>query len=470
LGDRYDLRLPKDEEKMTQVGETHRLSITDVALPAAFGVGRIGELVTFVPGGVPGDTVRVRVAKVEKRLAYAEILEIEETSPFRERARCPHFGECEGSDLQVLAYEKQLEVKENHLRQVLRRLGGPALAQAVVSPIVPSVDRFFYRSKIEFSFGMTGTETVVGMTERLSPLRPFTGRVLAVDDCCLFSPVAGKILRVVREFVRESGLRAFDRHAGTGKRLTSTGELKRLVLREAKQTGHVLVNVITEPDLTGRLINPAKALTEAVPEVKSVYATAAGRPRLLTGNAYVEERLDDLVLRVYPLSFFQPNPRTAEELCKRIISAAHVRGDERVLGLYCGAGAIELFLARRVKEVTGVDSSAESISCARENAAANGVRNVVFVRDRAERAADRYEGGAIDLVVIDPPRAGLSPEALSAVKKVNAGRLVYVSCNPSTLARDLRALKDEYTPTEITPFDFFPQTAHFEVLAILERR
>lgn len=438
-----------------------------MALPAAFGVGRIGEVVVFVPGGVPGDRVKARVARVEKRLAYGEILEIEELSPFREEARCPHFGECEGSDLQVLAYGKQLEIKENHLRQVLRRVGGPDVARVAVSPMVPSVDRFFYRSKIEFSFGTMEGETVVGMTERVSPLRPFTGRVLAVGDCCLFSPVAARILGPVRDFVRRSGLRAFDRRTGTG-------DLRRLVLREAKQTGHVMVNVITASDASGPLGELAGALTEAVPEVRSVYATGnengTDRPRLLSGDAYLEETLGDLVLRVYPLSFFQPNPRTAQELCTRIVSAARIRGDEKVLGLYCGAGAIELFLARRTSEVTGVDSSADSISCARENAAANGVKNAVFVRDKAERAADRYRGKTVDLVVIDPPRAGLSPQALSAVEKVGAPRLVYVSCDPSTLARDLRVLKDRYTVKEMVPFDFFPQTAHFEVLTVLEKR
>ncbi len=447
---------------MIEIGDVHELTIMDMALPAAYGVGRIGDLVVFVPGAVPGDRVRVRIAKLEKHLAYGEVLEIEEASPFREKARCPHFGECEGSDLQVLAYDKQLEIKENHLRQVLKRIGGPGLAQTVISPIVPSVDRFFYRSKIEFSFGQSGSETVVGMTERVSPLRPFTRRIVAVDDCCLFSPVTGRILQPVRDFVRTSGLPVFDGRTGKG-------ILKRLVLREAKQTRDVLVNVIAASDLGDRLGPLAKVLTETMPEVKSVYATFNDRPRLLSGSPYIEERLGDLSLRVYPFSFFQPNPKTAEELCRRIVSAAKISGDERVLGLYSGAGAIELFLARHVKEVTGVDSSVESISCAEENATVNGVRNAVFKRDKAERAADGYRNKGIDVVVIDPPRSGMSPEALSAIRNVGARKLVYVSCNPSTLARDLKALKGEYTLKEMIPFDFFPQTAHFEVLTILER-
>ena len=448
--------------KVIQTGEIHTLIIIDMALPAAHGVSRIGDLVVFVPGAVPGDRVRARIVKLEKRFAYGEILDIEGASAFREKARCPHFGECEGSDLQVLSYEKQLEIKENHLRQVLKRIGGPGLGQINLSPIVPSVEKFFYRSKIEFAFGRSGPETVVGMTERLSPLRPFAGRVVAVDDCCLFSPVTGRILPLVRDFVRNSGLQAFDKRTGVG-------VLKRLVLKEAKQTGEVMVNVIAALDVSGPLVHLAKALRETVPEVKSVYATQGDRPKLLSGNPFIEERMADLSLRVYPFSFFQPNPETAEELYGRIIAAAGIRGDERVLGLYSGAGAIELFLARHIREVTGVDSSAESISCARENAGLNSVGNAVFVRDRVERAAAGYRNRGIDLVVIDPPRSGMSAEALSAIRDVRAPRLVYVSCNPSTLARDLLALKDVYTPKEMIPFDFFPQTAHFEVLTVLER-
>jgi 23S rRNA (uracil1939-C5)-methyltransferase len=448
--------------EMIEIGDVHVLAVTDMALPAAVGVGRIGDRVVFVPGAVPGDRVRARIAKLEKRLVYGEMLEIEEASPFRQNALCPHFGECEGSDLQVLVYEKQLEVKENHLRQVLKRIGGNATGQMDVSPIVPSVDKLFYRSKIEFSFGQSGQETLVGMTERPNPLRPFTGRIVEVDDCCLFSPLTGSVLRPIRDFVKESGLPAFDRRTGKG-------VFKRLVLREAKQTGQILVNLMAASDLGRPFADLSETLRGTVPEVRSVYATEGDRPRVVSGQPFIEERLGDILLRVYPLSFFQPNPKTAEELYKQIVSAGELKGDENVLGLYSGSGAIELFLARYVRKVTGVDTSAESISCAKENADLNGIRNATFTREKAEKAAGIFRNKGVDLVVIDPPRSGMSQEALSAVKDLRAPKFIYVSCNPSTLARDLKALKNDYSPTKIVPFDFFPQTAHFEVLTILER-
>jgi len=448
---------------MIGIGDFHSITITDMALPAALGVGRIGDFVVFVPGAVPGDRVRVRIVKLERRFGYGEIGEIEEASADRRQARCPHFGECEGSDLQVLAYQKQLEIKENHLRQIAKRLGGPDLEQVPVLPMVPSVDEFFYRSKIEFSFGHTDAGTMLGMTERISPLHPFTGRIVAVDDCCLFSPTTARILRPVRKFVGSAGLSAFDEKTGKG-------ALKRLVLREAKQTGEVLVNLIGAIDLRDRLKPMAEALVQAVPEVRSIYATRGDRYELVSGRPFIEEGLAGLVLRVYPLSFFQPNPKTAEVLYSRIVSAAGFRGDETMLGLYCGAGAIELFLSRYVRKVIGIDSGDHNISCARENANINGVRNVVFVRGKVERSVGEYRTKGINVVLIDPPRSGMSRGALWAIREVRPPKLVYVSCNPSTLVRDLSALKDEYVPKEMIPFDFFPQTAHFEVLTILERR
>jgi len=446
-----------------EVGSEHSLMVIDIALPSGFGVARLGEMVVFVPGGLPGDTVQARIVKLEKRFAYGETVRIEEASPFRRDAQCPHLGECGGCELHRLAYEKQIEIKENHLRQVLKRIGGPEMEQVPISPMVPSVDIVHYRSKIELTFGESGDGTVVGMVERLTPLRPFTGRVIPVDDCLLFSPVAARIVPVIRDFAAKSGLRAHDPNTGKG-------TLRRLVIREGKGTGEVMVNVIAANDISGHVGPLSKALPEAVAELRSLYAGSSQRPRLLWGRPYIEEILGDLSLRVYPSSFFQPNPKTAEVLYSRMRAASQIRGDERVLGLYCGAGAIELFLARHVKEAWGIDSSADSIACARENAALNDLKNVRFTRDRVEATIGRKEGRKADLVVMDPPRSGLSGEALKAVLRAGVKKVVYVSCNPSTLARDLKGLKKLYEPKEIIPFDFFPHTSHFEVLAILEKR
>jgi 23S rRNA (uracil-5-)-methyltransferase RumA len=283
-----------------------------------------------------------------------------------------------------------------------------------------------------------------------------------VDGCPLFSPAASVALPPVRELIDGSGLAPYD--PATGK-----GTLKRLVLREAKGTGELMVHLIAASDISRHLAGLRERLPRALPRLRSIYATEGAGPRLLWGKPAIDELLSGLLLRVYPLSFLQPNPRTAERLYERIKAVAGITGGERVLGLYCGAGSIELFLGRYVKEVVGIDSSGESIACARENAVLNKSGNCLFLEEKAERAARRLRPGKVDLLVVDPPRKGMTGQTLAAVNEIRPERMIYVSCNPSTLARDLKELRRTYRAGTIIPFDFFPHTAHFEVLTLLER-
>ena len=447
---------------MIEAGREYSAEIRDIALPSGHGVTRLGDLVVFVPGAVPGDRVRLRIVRLNKRFAYGELVMIEEESRLRERPRCPHVGRCGGCDLQALSYEEQLKIKENHLVQVLRRVGGQDLEGVAVASIVPSVDTFFYRGKVEFSFGEADGRVALGLSERPSPLRPSKGRVVPVDGCSLFSPAAAQALPVVHEWLRRTGLTAYNP-------LTGKGTLKRLVLREAKGTGEIMCHLIAASHISRLPGDLGELLPGAVAQLRSFYATGAAT-RLLWGKPAIDERLAGFTFRIYPLSFFQPNPKTAGKLYERLIAVAGLTGGERVVGLYCGAGTIELFLSRHAKEVTGIDSSKENIAAARENAGLNRLHNCLFLKDKAEKAARRFKAGRVDLLVIDPPRKGLTREAVAAVREIRAERLAYISCNPSTLARDLLSLKEVYKARQVVPFDFFPHTSHFEVLTLLERR
>ena len=222
---------------MIEAGREYSAEIRDIALPSGHGVTRLGDLVVFVPGAVPGDRVRLRIVRLNKRFAYGELVMIEEESRLRERPRCPHVGRCGGCDLQALSYEAQLKIKENHLVQVLRRVGGQDLEGVAVASIVPSVDTFFYRGKVEFSFGEADGRVALGLSERPSPLRPSKGRVVPVEGCFLFSPAVAQVLPVVHEWLRKTGLTAYNP-------LTGKGTLKRLVLREAKGTGEIMCHLI----------------------------------------------------------------------------------------------------------------------------------------------------------------------------------------------------------------------------------
>lgn len=447
---------------MIEVGREYSAEISDIALPSSHGVTRLNDLVVFVPGAVPGDRVRLRVVRLNRRFAYGELVMIEEESRVRERPRCPFFGRCGGCDLQALSYEAQLKVKENHLVQVLRRVGGQDLEGVEVASIVPSVDTFFYRGKVEFSFGEADGRVTLGLSERPSPLRPSKGRVVPVEGCFLFSPAAAEVLPVVHEWLRRTGLTAYNP-------LTGKGTLKRLVLREAKGTGEIMCHLIAASDISGLLGDLGELLPGAVAQLRSFYVTGAAT-RLLWGKPAIDELLAGFTFRIYPLSFFQPNPKTAGRLYERLIAVAGLTGGERVVGLYCGAGTIELFLSRHAKEVTGIDSSKENIAAAQENAGLNRSQNCLFLKDKAEKAARRFKARKVDLLVIDPPRTGLTREAVAAVREIRAERLAYISCNPSTLARDLLSLKEVYKARQVVPFDFFPHTSHFEVLTMLERK
>jgi 23S rRNA (uracil1939-C5)-methyltransferase len=445
-----------------ETGREYSAEISDIALPSSHGVTRLNDLVVFVPGTVPGDRVRLRIVKLNKRFAYGELLTIEEESRLRERPRCPHFGRCGGCDLQALSYEAQLKVKENHLVQVLKRVGGQDLEGVAVESIVPSVDTFFYRGKVEFSFGEPDGRVALGLSERLSPLRPSRGRVVPVDGCSLFGPAAAEVLPLVRECLQRTDLTAYNPFTGKG-------TLKRLVLREAKGTGELMCHLIAASD-PGRLLGDLTSrLSGSVARLRSFYATDAAT-RLLWGKPAIDELLAGFTFRIYPLSFFQPNPKTAGKLYERLSAVAGLTGGERVVGLYCGAGTIELFLSPHVKEVTGIDSGKENIAAGQENAGLNRAQNCLFLRDKAEKAARRFRGKKVDLLVIDPPRKGLSREAVAAVRDIRASMLAYISCNPSTLARDLLSLKDVYKARQVIPFDFFPHTSHLEVLTMLERK
>jgi 23S rRNA (uracil1939-C5)-methyltransferase len=445
-----------------EAGREYSAEISDIALPSSHGVTRLDDMVVFVPGAVPGDRVRLRVVRLNRRFAYGELVMIEKESRVRERPRCPFFGRCGGCDLQALSYEAQLKVKENHLVQVLRRVGGQDLEGVEVAGIVPSVDTFFYRGKVEFSFGEADGRVTLGLSERPSPLRPSKGRVVPVEGCFLFSPAAAEVLPVVHEWLRRTGLTAYNP-------LTGKGTLKRLVLREAKGTGEIMGHLVAASDISGLLGDLGELLPGAVAQLRSFYVTGAAT-RLLWGKPAIDEFLAGFTFRIYPLSFFQPNPKTAGRLYERLIAVAGLTGGERIVGLYCGAGTIELILARHAKEVTGIDSSKENIAAAKENASLNRSQNCLFLKDKAEKAARRFKAGKVDLLVIDPPRAGLTREAVAAVREIRAERLAYISCNPSTLARDLLSLKEIYKARQVVPFDFFPHTSHFEVLTMLERK
>ena len=430
------------------------------------GVGRLDGFVVFVRGGLPGDLVRARATKVKKGFAEATRTALLEPGADRVEAPCRHFGTCGGCRFQDLAYERQLDAKGTQVRDSLVRLGG--YERPPLEPIVPARSIYGYRNKLEYSFAR-GTERVALGFHR-------AGRwdeVIDVEECLLTTGTGNAIREAVKEWARAESLEPYDQD-------TQTGYLRHLVVREGRNTGQLLVLLVTAPGERFDADFLIETLTR-FPAVRSIHWAVNDRPaevtnlptRLLWGEQWIEEELLGLRFRVRPNAFLQTNTEMAETLYGLAREAAGLTGSETVYDLYCGTGTIGLALAADAGSVWGVEISEESVACAIENAEANGISNARFfagnVGQSLEELADR--AGQPDVVVVDPPRAGLAGKALRRTGALGAPRLVYVSCNPTTLASDLAVLRDEYgyELVRCTPVDMFPHTPHIESVSLLTR-
>jgi len=448
------------------------VSIVDLALPHGWGVGKSDGLVIFVPGAVVGDRVRVIVSKAKRRLRYGRIVRFEDHSPFRVKPRCPHFGVCGGCAFQNLAYSKQLEIKEGYLLRTLQKIGRLSLDDVEHEPISASPSDYYYRGKMEYAFGSDNGSIFLGLRERASPLDRYKKGTVALRSCPIFSRTADNIFPVLLDFARQTGGEAY--HP-----IARTGYFRNLVLRESKHTGEILAVLVTKAGKKPDLEEAFRRLEERVPQVKSFWwvenervsdlVDYAGKVQI-AGGPSIEERLGELRFRIYPETFFQPNPRGAEALYGRIAAEVRNLGTQRVLGLYCGSGSIELSVSRGGGEVVGIDSESTNIAAARENAAINGIRNCRFIQGRVENVLKEETFAGYDLIILDPPRAGISPKGLKHIIRLNIPNVIYVSCNPAAFARDLSLLGEKgYHLRKLGCYDFFPHTPHLESLGILAR-
>jgi 23S rRNA (uracil1939-C5)-methyltransferase len=428
------------------------------------GVGRLDGFVVFVRGGLPGDLVRARATKVKRGFAEASRTALLEPGPDRVEAPCRHFGVCGGCRFQDLAYERQLDAKHAQVRDALVRLGG--FADPPLEPIVPARSVYGYRNKLEYSFAHGEEGLVLGFHR--------AGRwdeVIDVEECLLTTDTGNAIREAVKEWARAEALQPYDQES-------QTGYLRHLVVREGRNTGQILVLLVTAPGERFDVDFLVETLTR-FPAVRSIHWAVNDRPaevtnlptRLLWGEPWIEEELLGLRFRVRPNAFLQTNTEMAETLYTLARDAARLTGSETVYDLYCGTGTIGLALAADAASVWGVEISEESVACAIENAEANGISNARFFAGNVGQSLEELaeHAGRPDVVVVDPPRAGLAGKALRRTGALGAAQIVYVSCNPTTLASDLAVLRDEYgyEIVRCTPVDMFPHTPHIESVSLL---
>jgi 23S rRNA (uracil1939-C5)-methyltransferase len=438
-------------------GAELELTIGSLAYGGA-GVARMNGYVVFVDGGLPGDRVRARVYKSKRAYAQARAIDLLEPGSDRVAPKADH----PGAPWQELAYERQLEVKQSQVEDALMRIG--RIEGFALEPIVPAVELWRYRNKLEYSFGAgPGGELVCGFH---APGR--WDQIVAIDDCLLASDAGNATRMRIVDWCRAEGLAPYDRRSGEGM-------LRNLVVREGRRTGQLQARLVTsrgplDRDGLVRATGETASLLWTQSEEKAE-TTQGGDTELLAGAERLEEEVMGLRLEISAEAFFQTNTEMAEQLYALAIDYAQLGGFERVYDLYCGIGTIGLAMAPRAAEIWGLELSGDAIADAIRNAQANEIDNAHFfagdvrlaMRDLVQRA------GRPDVLVVDPPRAGLSQKVVRRVIEAAPRRIVYVSCNPTTLAPNAAQLVEAgYTLTRVRPVDMFPQTPHIECVAVLE--
>jgi len=479
----------------TKKGDLLDLTIDRVAFGGQ-GIARLDGLVIFVKGAIPGDRVSALIYRKKKAFAEARIQELLAPSPDRIQAPCPYFGICGGCQWQHVRYERQIEYKRGHVEEALSHIG--SLSGIEVHATIPSEKQYAYRNKMEFSFADRPWSphppppllTPVIRGGDPYPLSPKEGRgdlvkqfalglhvpgtfdrIIDVDACLLQQEQGNEILREVKRFARESGLPPYGlkSHEGLWRFLT---------LRHSVSLDEWMVNLVTSEMRTELLLPLAQEVTALFPNVKAVVNNVSARKAsiavgekevILSGASAIQDTIGPYSFRISANSFFQTNSLGARRVYDKVVDYAELKGSETVLDLYSGTGTISIFLSGSARRVIGIEIVESAVLDARRNCQANGIENCEFmlgdVRENLPLCRIKPE-----VIIIDPPRAGMHQDVLSRVIEIGAERIVYVSCNPATLARDLGLMQEHYHIAEIQPVDMFPHTYHVESVAKLDKK
>jgi len=457
-------------------GQLIEAEITDVAFGGR-GLTRLNGLAVFVDQAVPGDRAAIRIFKKKKNHAEARVVELIEPSPFRVSAPCEYSGFCGGCKWQFLNYDQQLVYKRRHVAESLAHIG--FIEDAVVHPTIPSERTFGYRNKMEFSCA-DRRWLLPAEFEREDIDRGFAiglhvpgtfHKVIDTKRCLLQPDLGNRLLSDVRAWIRSSGLPVYGLRS-------HEGFWRFLVLRHSAAYDQWMVNIVTAAEDLKAVEPLADRLRRDHPRVVSVVNNVTARKagvalgefeRLLSGAAVIVDKIGDFEFEISPNSFFQTNSRGAAVLYETVRDYAGLTGDETVLDLYSGTGTIPIVLAGHCRRITGIEIAASAVADAEKNCRKNGVTNSTFIQGDIRLSLAQLEQRP-DVLVIDPPRVGMHKDVVKQVLELGVERIVYVSCNPATLARDLGMMADRYQVVEVQPVDMFPHTYHIEAVARILKR
>jgi len=428
------------------------------------GVGRYNGFTVFVPRSIPGETVRARITEVKKNFAAAALMEVVTASPSRVTPGCPVFAECGGSQLQHMDYDLQLATKTRQVADALKRIG--KLDDVTVHPAIGMKNPWHYRNKAHYQVNAVEGKIKLGFFEEESH------RLVPATECLLLDRQLSDVAAMTEVLLNKYNLTAYDRE-------TRTGLLRHVVIRKSRHTGKVMVVLVTTARKFPEQYLLAKEFRAKTPYVVSVVRNINDQDKgpvfgresmLLAGRETIPEMIGDLQFLISPTSFFQVNPQQTATLYDKVMDYAALTGRETVLDVFCGIGTITLFLARRAARAFGLEMHRGAVEDAAANARLNGISNVEFIAGMAEERLPKLarQGILPEVVVVDPPRKGVDKRALQAIADMKPERLIYVSCDPASMARDLEFLSHRgYRAQEVQPVDMFPQTRHVESIILM---
>ncbi|GAA4080551.1 23S rRNA (uracil(1939)-C(5))-methyltransferase RlmD [Amphibacillus indicireducens] len=454
------------QQTPVQKNQTIELSFEDITHDGN-GVGKINGYPIFVSNALPGETAKVKVIMVKKNFAVGRRLELITTSPDRVKPPCDVFYKCGGCQLQHMSYQMQLKMKQNQVKNVLAKIAH--ITDVNVEPTLGMDDPWRYRNKVQIPVGKKDGKLITGF------YRPRSHDIIEdMERCIVTSEVNDDLVDLIREVANDLDIPAYNEE-------THRGVLRHIMVRSGENTGQTMVVIVTRTNKIPKQDEFIERILEKQPNITSIMHNVnpdrtnvilGKKTNCLWGEEYIYDTIGDVKFAISALSFYQINPKQTKVLYDKALEYADLSGGETVIDAYCGIGSISLFLAQKAKKVYGVEIVPQAIQDAKKNAKLNGMDNTEFVVGQAEKVMPAWTADGLkpDVIVVDPPRKGCDEALLHAMVEMNPERIVYVSCNPATLARDLVTLTEGgYKLKKVQPVDMFPQTSHIEVVTVLER-
>lgn len=431
------------------------------------GVAKVDGYALFIPDVLKGEHVKIKVVKTKKGFGFGKLVEVMKESPERTEPICEVYGQCGGCMLQHMSYDEQLHFKENLVKNNLERIGH--FSNLEVRPIIGMQDGFYYRNKAQVPVRMQNEKVTAGF------FRPRSHDIIDMKKCYIQHETNNELIQIVRDVMEELHIDPYDEEK-------HRGVVRHIMTRIGVKTGEVMLVLVTKTQkfpmqeiFVQKMVERYKGITSIIQNVNSKRTNVilGEKNNLLYGEPTIKDYIGDIQFEISPHSFFQVNPEQTEKLYREALNAAQLTGKETVIDAYCGIGTISLFLAKQAKKVYGVEVVPEAIQDAKRNAKLNEIENIEFEVGKAEETMGKWKEVNIkaDVIVVDPPRKGCDRALLDTMIEMKPTRVVYVSCNPATLARDLRVLADGGFNVEyVQPVDMFPQTNHVETVVLMSRK